>query len=332
MSSWFEQLFLNLDSQAHTELLAALATPAMTPLSLIARVAGTAALRWLPPGWRTRLTDWAKHARRTARLSSYPGLLEPGLAAFPPEARPWRGRRGALVLTHDIDTKACAEALDGVLREERKRGLTSSVFVLASPQYAPPRARLTEIAASGVGVGLHGWDHDAALGGRKARRISYELWRALDRLAPVRPFAFRAPAFSTSPRLMCILVDLGFRYDSSRAVFHPAYHTTRCAAPFPVPETQGGLWELPVVIEDALLFRDWRLGSAAALAYCRRVIDRVVDAGGVVTVNLHPSTALRFPSFYPALLDLCGARGDLWCAQLSDVIDHAASPCADWQE
>jgi peptidoglycan/xylan/chitin deacetylase (PgdA/CDA1 family) len=305
-------------------LAASLRTPPLSGRSQALRAAAHAVARPLPASWKKAGASLAKRARSRS-WAAPESVLVPPLARFPQAERPWHGKRGALVVTHDVDTRECLDALDTALAEDRRRDLVPTVFFLADGPYALDAARLAALAAAGVGIGLHGWSHDPALGGRAAARIRRDLTRSLDRLGPGRPGAFRAPSFATSPRLVAELAALEILVDSSRALFHPAYRSTACALPFGIPETGGRVRELPVVIEDSLLFRDWRLSEQAALDWCRRAVDLVVASGGVVTVNVHPSTGLTQPRFLPALLDILAARGDLWPASLDTAARTYAS-------
>ena len=74
------------------------------------------------------------------------------------------------------------------------------------------------IVAAGHEIGHHGYLHEDPLGLGSREREREVLLRgldALDRVAGVRPVGYRSPAWDNSPHTIELLLEHGFRYDSS---------------------------------------------------------------------------------------------------------------------
>lgn len=306
---------------------AGLVFPQLSPAAIFARSLGHALSGVLPAPAHRALTSGVKLLRRAATGRS--GEREPvlPLGRLAPQIRPWRGRRAAVLFTHDLDTPECVAGLEAVLREEERRGIHPVVFVLTA-RYTLDPAWIREQVARGVEIGLHGLTHDYAIGGRSAEAIRDHLNRALESL-PQRPAFYRAPAFAVSARLARELVAQGFRCDSSRTVYHPRYPSTCTMLPFRACASDGTLiHELPVALEDSWLFRDWRLDAEAAVDYAERVLERAIESGGVVVVDTHPSILGRHERFYPALLDRFVRRDEVWLATGPQLLEELDRLCA----
>jgi peptidoglycan/xylan/chitin deacetylase (PgdA/CDA1 family) len=307
------------------ELMAALEFPEMSSASVLARSLGHAASSVLPGPAHRALTSAVKLLRRAASTRAGERVPELPLGRLASGQRPWRGRRAAALLTHDLDTPECVANLEIALAEEQRHGIRPVVTVLTGAGYRLDPGWIGELQARGVEIGLHGLTHDYAIGGRTPAAIREHLRRALDSL-PLRPILYRAPAFAVTRRLALELVALGFRCDSSRTVYHPRYPSTRTLLPFRAPG--ASLHELPVALEDSWLFRDWRLDVGAALAYAERVLERAIESGGLVVVDTHPSILARHPGFYPALLDRFARRDELWLASFPQLLELLDAQCA----
>jgi hypothetical protein len=309
------------------ELQAALAFRSLPARSVLARRAGHALAAVLPSRAHQRLTGAVKVSRQLIRPRVARAPSEPW-AALRPDRRPWNGRRAAVLLTHDLDTPDCVAALDGVLAAEAQRGLTSVVLVLTGAGYPTSREWFRSLEQRCGAVGLHGVTHDYAIGGRSSAQIRDHLRRGLAALDPVRPRFYRAPAFAVSARLAAELAALGVQCDSSRTVYHPGYPSARVLLPFHPPGVGSDLLELPVALEDAWLFREWRLDEHAAATYSDAVLALAIRTGGLVVVDTHPSILARFPAFYPALLDRWLANDDVWFATPDGLLETLGRPCA----
>jgi peptidoglycan-N-acetylglucosamine deacetylase len=200
-----------------------------------------------------------------------------------------------------------------VLRLLEREGVPATFFVPGHTAETYPDATRA-IAAAGHEVGHHGYLHEnpAALGSRAAERAVLERGlAALDRVAGARPVGYRSPAWDNSPHTVELLLELGFRYESSLMGddFRPGWCRTGDVIQTDGPYLFGpevDLVELPVswVLDDFPHFEYLRVGDriwpglAAAskveeiwrdeFAYMVREVD-----GGVLTLTMHPQVIGR---------------------------------------
>lgn len=306
-----------------------LAFPRMSAASTAVRALSHAAGEWLPPGGLSLLTTGAKRLRRLAfgaRIRTGP---EAGAARLRPGARPWNGKRAAVLLTHDLDTPRCLSELPAVLASEESRGHRSVVLPLTGAAYRIDAAFVAGLRGRGHEIGLHGLTHDYALGGRSMPAIERHLDEALPAFGPVRPRFYRAPAFCISARLGAALVKRGFRFDLSRTQGHPRYPSTQTLVPFHPPGFGPDLLELPLSLEDSWLFRDWRLSVPQALSYAARVLERAIEEGGLVVIDTHPSILADHPGFHQGFLDAVAENSaDLWTPRPLELAAFLDPSCA----
>jgi len=108
----------------------------------------------------------------------------------------------------------------------------ATLFLIGADAPAYPRA-FAPVAETGSEIASHSFSHDYRLSQRDAEAIATDLEQAEAALTPLaggsRPVGFRAPGYNVSPRLLQILLDRGYRYDSS-LLPAPAYFGARAAA------------------------------------------------------------------------------------------------------
>lgn len=306
-----------------------LAFPLMSGATTLVRALGHVANERMPLAARAFLTTGAKRFRRAAYGAKIRTEPEQTEARLQPGARPWGGKRAAVLLTHDIDTPRCLRELDSALLAEEKRGFRSIVLPLTGVDYKVDAAWAEGLRRRGHEIGLHGLTHDYALGGRSMAAIERHLDEALAAFSNVKPRFYRAPAFCITENLGRALVKRGFRFDLSRTQGHPRYPSTRTRLPFFPPGFEADLLELPLSLEDSWLFRDWRLSVPDGLAYAGRVLGRAIEEGGLVVIDTHPSILADHSGFHEGFLDLVTARsGEVWCPSPFDLAAFLEPACA----
>jgi hypothetical protein len=149
----------------------------------------------------------------------------------------------------DLDEIACYSAIHGLtpdaechavydLALTRIRDFAGSLalpltlFVIARDlDRAQNLAVLRQAVADGHEIGNHSLDHFYDLTRREPSEQRHQVVEASNRieaLLAVRPLGFRAPGYTMSDRLMTVLREVGFSYDSS--VFPcPAYYAAKAA-------------------------------------------------------------------------------------------------------
>jgi len=209
-------------------------------------------------------------------------------------------RSTAICLTHDVDTRECFEAIPKLVRLEQEYGIPCTYNFLTDWEYTYSVQLARSLLMDGFEVGMHGVTHDIAIGFRPRSVIKDHISKAIKKME-VPVIGYRAPAFAISEVLLEVLDELGFRYDSSTLMWHPLYPSIGLSFPYQYPSRQ--LWEIPITIEDSMLFGDFRLNEGQAIRFVINTMEEVCSLGGVCTLNIHPKYAKQYPIFFKGLLE-----------------------------
>lgn len=200
-----------------------------------------------------------------------------------------------------------------ILRLLEREGVPATFFVPGHTAETYPEATRA-IVAAGHEVGHHGYAHEdpVRLGSRRRERAVLRRGvAALERVAGVRPVGYRSPGWDTSRHTIELLVEAGFRYDSSLMGddFTPYWCRVGDVARKDGPFVFGkpvDLVEMPVswALDDFPHFEyvslggTVRPGSAAGskveeiwreeFAFMHREVP-----GGVLTLTMHPQVIGR---------------------------------------
>jgi peptidoglycan/xylan/chitin deacetylase (PgdA/CDA1 family) len=201
-----------------------------------------------------------------------------------------------------------------ILRLLDRAGIKASFFITGhTAETYPEIAR--EIAAAGHEIGHHGYLHEnpIALGTReREREVLLRGLAVLETVAGVRPSGYRSPSWDNSPYTVELLLEHGFRYESSLMAsdFIPYWCRVGDEAPKDGPYTFGAevdLVEMPVswILDDFPHFENVRLESGlltVGLSAASKVEEiwrgefdfmyREVP-GGVLTITMHPQVIGR---------------------------------------
>lgn len=240
------------------------------------------------------------------------------------------GKKFAVVLTHDVDTRRGHDRCLTLMGLEVDAGFNSS-FNFVGGEYEVAGELRNILTANGFEVGVHGWLHNASLYEseeefkRQAARINscLEEWGAV---------GFRSPCMY---RNLEWLRGLNVSYDASTFdtdPFEPQSDGAGTIFPFVVGgyhEMGGGYVELPYTLpQDFTLFVLFREKN---IDIWKRKLDWVAANGGMVLLNTHPdymsfasgNTALdTYPSsHYQELLSYLKERyaGEYWHALPREV-------------
>lgn len=98
-------------------------------------------------------------------------------------------------------------------------GAPLTIYTIGRDLVSPPhRAHVAEWARDGHEIGNHTWSHPQSLGNMSPGQTRSEILRAheiIGEVTGVAPAGFIAPAWSTSPLVIGVLQELGYRYDTS---------------------------------------------------------------------------------------------------------------------
>jgi peptidoglycan/xylan/chitin deacetylase (PgdA/CDA1 family) len=263
---------------------------------------------------------------------------------------PWpHGARCACAITFDIDADSLihiAKPRDGfdrlypismgrygptvaiprILDTYRRLGLKQSFFAPGWVMEQYPDA-IEAILAAGHEIGHHGYLHEdpTEIGGREQR---YWFERALDvhrRQTGRLPRGYRAPVYNANGATLDLLVEHGFRYDSSLMADDIPY---RLATP------RGTLYEMPVHwgSDDWPPFAHYPeigymmpvMAPQAGLAAAFEEFEAQYEAGGFWMAIWHPFLTGRLARWrvVERWLETVLARGDVWFATLEQIADH----------
>ncbi|MGA4543403.1 polysaccharide deacetylase family protein [Uniformispora flossi] len=213
-----------------------------------------------------------------------------------------------------------------------RQGVRATFFVPGYTAHRHP-GTVRDIAAAGHEIAHHGYLHETLVGVSEEEEAAI-LDRGLDALeevAGVRPIGYRAPMWELnwhSPRL---LLDRGFRYDSSLMDADAPYEL---AVDGDGPEGSGSLVEIPIHWG----LDDWEqycyipdLSGSGLIESPRKALEMWTDefealraAGGCFVLTNHPFLSGR-PARAAALEELVRSAveaTDVWVASLGEIAEH----------
>jgi hypothetical protein len=240
-------------------------------------------------------------------LNELAGRPVPWLAPWP-EGRTW-----ALVLTHDVETRAGFDALEALRSIERALGFRSS-WNLVPLRYHADVDVLEALKREGCEIGVHGLRHDGRdLGSlRKLRSNLPEMRRYAERWGAQ---GFRAPATQRRWEWMPLL---GFDYDSSYPDTDP-YEPQPGGSCSYLPFMNRQMVELPITLpQDHALFAI--LGRADGGLWIEKA-GHIGDWGGMALALTHPDYAgdRRVLEGYESLLRAVRDDPSMWHALPCEV-------------
>ncbi|WP_165423880.1 polysaccharide deacetylase family protein [Ktedonosporobacter rubrisoli] len=234
------------------------------------------------------------------------------------------------------------QALYALLEASRAYNAAPTFFIPAVVLRRHP-ALITEIAASGAEIGIHGYVHNdyRCLSEEEQYQQTRQAISIFHSLA--LPFqGFRNPYLGWTEEVLHIFAALGFTYESNEAVIHdvincekllPAQRSgyEKSMALFQAieptaytlrPHFEGALLRIPTSIpDDEILFDRLRITDPMEIGriWCQ-VMERVYSYGGIYTLNLHPERGVLCKLSLEALLRYARSRPQaVWIASLRDV-------------
>lgn len=220
-------------------------------------------------------------------------------------------------------TYGAREGVPRVLKLLEEEGLRSTFFI---PGWVADHRRplVERIHAAGHEIGHHGYLHKWIDPDDPAGEMD-EFNRGMDalhRVTGTHPVGYRAPSGETSPRLIRILAEHGFTYDSSMLDGIMPYRHR-------VKGTELSLVELPWhwTLDDvpylvtSIKFHRPIFTNEHILSIWKAEFDAIHAEGGLFTLINHPQ-AIGRPSRIVMLREMIHhirAKGDVWFATGSEV-------------
>ena len=209
-------------------------------------------------------------------------------SAKPPEGwTGWpEGKKFALVLTHDVETKKGLEKCRALMDIEEKLGFRSS-FNFVAGDYSAPEELLNEISTRGFEAGVHGLHHQGNI--FRSRKIFEEQATKINQYLKKWNLAgFRSPSMYHNLEW---LHELNIDYDASTFdtdPFEPQPDGVGTIFPFWVSgnSNQTGYVELPYTLpQDFLLFI---LMQQKNIDIWKKKLDWIAEKGGMALFITHP--------------------------------------------
>lgn len=225
----------------------------------------------------------------------------------------WLGSMGATSPSMISRGEFGVVGAERILRLLDRHGLPATFFVTGHTAETYPDS-VRAIAAGGHEIGHHGYLHEnpvALPSEEEERRVLERGFEALDRVVGVRPVGYRSPAWDNSPYTIDLLLEHGFRYESSLmgSDFVPYWCRTGDVIQPDGPYLFGepvDLVEMPVswLLDDFPHFEYLRVGSRVypGLSAPSKVEEIWRDEldymccevpGGVFTLTMHPQVIGR---------------------------------------
>jgi glycosyltransferase involved in cell wall biosynthesis/peptidoglycan/xylan/chitin deacetylase (PgdA/CDA1 family) len=248
---------------------------------------------FIPREWRMMIRR--RMALRQRKRFEHVWPIMPG-SERPPIGWPgWPdGKKFAVVLTHDVETRAGLEKCGALMRLEQKMGFRSCFNLIPKGAYRVPAALRQEMAQNGFEVGLHDLRHDGRLflSASRFQRDAIEINRFLREWNSV---GFRSGFMLHN---LNWLHQLDIEYDLSTFdtdPFEPQPEGRHTIFPFwiarPPSKTSAGVSregyvELPYTLpQDSTLFL---LLRERTIDIWQQKLRWIAAHGGMALVNIHP--------------------------------------------
>ena len=267
------------------------------------------------------------------------------------------GHKAAVSLTFDLDADVgkgsygvsgqltnlsearfgAGRALERLLRLMAEQQVISTFFVPGEICELYPKEVLA-VAEAGHEIGHHGHIH-LAIDRIRPTEQRDEMFRGLESLAKlgIRPGGYRCPGWDLTPYTLDLLVQEGFRYDSS------------CMGddrPYYLHSGPHRLLEMPVhwSLDDWIFFRFTQANiydgggtmsdPQACLNTWQREVQNAVQEGRHVTITMHPEVMGRGYRCHllSEFIDWLKRDANVWIATLEQVADYVDEPSLVKQE
>jgi len=262
----------------------------------------------------------------------------PGFPTWPIETaideRPsgidYAGKSFALLLTHDVDSRAELDLIEPIRRFERELGVVSSWGFV--PDVSWPSDRVpAALEEEGCQVYWHDLAHDAQLPWTTPEEVRLRI-ATIDATSTWarRITTFRSGQLLMSPSLLSVLserfaIDLSIP-DSERGGPYGTVAGCGSVVPFRI----GPLLELPMTMpQDYYLARVFGLKPRAIYDVWSAKLDHIARMGGVAVLNSHPvwinpvaGEAARMWAMYQRFVDVAVARDDV-LVSTPDAVNRA---------
>jgi peptidoglycan/xylan/chitin deacetylase (PgdA/CDA1 family) len=215
-------------------------------------------------------------------------------------------------------------AVPRILETYRRLGIKQSFFIPGWCIETYPDA-VEAILAGGHEIGHHGYLHEDPIDAPDQRDWFEKALAAHHKYCGGTPAGYRAPVYNINQEVVDLLIEYGFRYDSSMMADD---------IPYRLKTARGGLWEMPVHwgTDDWPPFAHYaEIGymmpvkaPSAGLAAFWEEFNAAYEAGGFFMLIVHPFLTGRLARWKQVETWLEGTLNtkDVWFARLDQIADH----------
>ena len=215
-------------------------------------------------------------------------------------------------------------AVPRILETYRRLGIKQSFFIPGWCIETYPDA-IEAILAGGHEIGHHGYLHEDPIDAPDQRRWFEKALAAHHKYCGKTPAGYRAPVYNINQEVVDLLIEYGFRYDSSMMADD---------IPYNLETAHGKLWEMPVHwgTDDWPPFAHYaEIGymmpvkaPSSGLASFWEEFDAAYAAGGFFMLIVHPFLTGRLARWrqVEAWLEKTLNTKDVWFARLDQIADH----------
>ncbi len=215
-------------------------------------------------------------------------------------------------------------AVPRILETYRQLGIKQSFFIPGWCIETYPDA-VEAILDGGHEIGHHGYLHEDPIDAPDQRDWFEKALAAHHKYCGGTPAGYRAPVYNINQEVVDLLIEYGFRYDSSMMADD---------IPYRLKTARGGLWEMPVHwgTDDWPPFAHYaEIGymmpvkaPSAGLSAFWEEFDAAYEAGGFFMLIVHPFLTGRLARWKQVETWLEGTLNtkDVWFARLDQIADH----------
>ncbi|MEL0303682.1 MAG: polysaccharide deacetylase [Rhodobiaceae bacterium] len=215
-------------------------------------------------------------------------------------------------------------AIPRILDTYRRFGIQQSFFLPGWCVETYPKA-VEAILEGGHEIGHHGYLHEDPIEAPDQRYWFERALAAYRKYCGGTPAGYRAPVYNINQEVVDLLVEHGFRYESSMMADD---------IPYRVETAAGGFWEMPVHwgTDDWPPFAHYaEIGymmpvkaPSAGLGAFWEEFDAAYEAGGFFMLIIHPFLTGRLARWrqVETWLEETLRTKDVWFARLDQIADH----------
>jgi peptidoglycan/xylan/chitin deacetylase (PgdA/CDA1 family) len=215
-------------------------------------------------------------------------------------------------------------AIPRILDTYRRYGIQQSFFLPGWCVETYPNA-VEAILEGGHEIGHHGYLHEDPIEAPDQRYWFERALAAYRKYCGGTPAGYRAPVYNINQEVVDLLVEHGFRYESSMMADD---------IPYRVETAAGGFWEMPVHwgTDDWPPFAHYaEIGymmpvkaPSAGLGAFWEEFDAAYEVGGFFMLIIHPFLTGRLARWrqVEAWLEETLRTKDVWFARLDQIADH----------